>query len=88
MFASEGINLEFTEEALRKLAQYAFQANSEVENIGARRLQTVMSRLLNDLLFEVPDVLIPPATVTVDVPMVEEKLKGLIQNRDLSQYIL
>lgn len=88
MFASEGITLQFTEEALRRLAQYAFQANAEVENIGARRLQTVMSRLLNDLLFDVPDVLVPPATVTVDVPMVEQKLKGLIQNRDLSQYIL
>ena len=88
MFASEGVQLEFTEEALRKLAQFAYQANSEVENIGARRLQTVMSRLLNDLLFDVPDVLVPPTTVTIDVAMVEEKLKGLVQNRDLSQYIL
>jgi len=88
MFASEGITLQFTEDALKTLAHYAFQANAEVENIGARRLQTVMSRLLNDLLFEVPDILVPPAQVQIDTPFVEEKLKGLIQNRDLSQYIL
>lgn len=88
MFASEGVTLKFTEGAIKTLARYAFQANAEVENIGARRLQTVMSRLLNDLLFEVPDILVPPAEVVIDQPFVEEKLQGLIQNRDLSQYIL
>lgn len=88
MMAAEGVDLSFDDEALRELARIAFQVNSEVENIGARRLQTVLSQLLNDFMFDIPDVIGPNAHVLVTKELVAEKLNGLVQNRDLSQYIL
>ncbi|MBK6980043.1 MAG: ATP-dependent protease ATPase subunit HslU [Cytophagaceae bacterium] len=88
MLEAEGVKLEFTDEALRELASLAFQANSEVENIGARRLQTVMSQLLNDVLFDVPELIPAGTVVNVSREMVTERLANLIKNKDLSQYIL
>lgn len=88
MLASEGVALTFTDEALRELASLAFQANSEVENIGARRLQTVMSHLLNDILFDVPELIPAGSQIEISKEMVSEKLASLIKNKDLSQYIL
>ena len=88
MLASEGVSLTFTDEALRELASLAFQANSEVENIGARRLQTVMSHLLNDILFDVPELIPAGSEIEISKEMVSEKLASLIKNKDLSQYIL
>lgn len=88
MLAAEGVTLQFTDDALRALARIAFGVNAEVENIGARRLQTVMSKLLNDFLFDVPDVIGPNAIIPITQQLVEEKLNGLVKNRDLSQYIL
>jgi ATP-dependent HslUV protease ATP-binding subunit HslU len=88
MLESEGVELEFREEALKELASLAFEANLEVENIGARRLQTVMSHLLNDILFDVPDRIQAGTKIVVDREMVLERLSGLIKNKDLSQYIL
>ncbi|MFC3809164.1 ATP-dependent protease ATPase subunit HslU [Lacihabitans lacunae] len=88
MLASEGVSLTFTDEALRELASLAFQANSEVENIGARRLQTVMSHLLNDILFDVPELIPAGSQIEISKEMVSEKLASLIKNKDLSQYIL
>jgi len=85
---AEGVQLVFDTEAIERLAEMAFQANAEMENIGARRLQTVLSRLLNEILFDVPDKILPGATLQVSVDMVKEKLDGLIKNRDLSEYIL
>jgi ATP-dependent HslUV protease ATP-binding subunit HslU len=72
----------------KELAEIAFQVNSEVENIGARRLQTVMSRLLNELLFDIPDKIGANAKVVITKQMVGEKLDGLVKDKDLSQYIL
>lgn len=88
MLRSEGVSLTFQDEALSEIARIAFEVNAEVENIGARRLQTVMSTLLNDLMFDVPDVIGQNAHIVVTKEMVEEKLHGLVKNRDLSQYIL
>lgn len=88
LLAAEGVSLQFTDDALKALAKIAYQVNAEVENIGARRLQTVMSKLLNDFLYEVPDTIGPNAIIPVTAELVEEKLRGLVQNRDLSQYIL
>jgi ATP-dependent HslUV protease ATP-binding subunit HslU len=88
MMAAEGVDLTFDDEALRELARIAFQVNSEVENIGARRLQTVLSHLLNDFMFDIPDVIGANAHVIVTKDLVAEKLNGLVENRDLSQYIL
>lgn len=88
MLEAEDVELSFNENALRELARIAFEANSEVENIGARRLQTVMSHLLNEILFDVPDKIGPNAKIVIDDKMVQERLAGLVQNKDLSQYIL
>lgn len=88
MLAAEHVELSFQDDALRELARIAFQVNSEVENIGARRLQTVLSHLLNDFMFDIPDVIGANAHVVVTKELVQEKLNGLVQNRDLSQFIL
>ncbi len=88
LLSSEGVSLQFQDEALKEIARIAFEVNSEVENIGARRLQTVMSTLLNDFMFDIPDPIGPNAHVVVTSEMVAEKLHGLVKNRDLSQYIL
>ncbi|MCG8307965.1 MAG: HslU--HslV peptidase ATPase subunit, partial [Cytophagales bacterium] len=66
----------------------AFQINEDVENIGARRLHTVMSQILNNFLFDVPDRIGPNAKIIITSDMVEEKLTDLVKDKDLSQYIL
>ncbi len=88
LLESEEVSLEFQEEALEEIAETAFHINSEVENIGARRLHTVMSRLLNEFLFDVPDVIGANAKIVVTKNMVKEKLSSLVKNKDLSEFIL
>ncbi len=88
MMAAEEVKLTFDDDALREMAHIAFLVNSEVENIGARRLQTVLSHLLNDFMFDIPDVIGANSHVVVTKELVNEKLDGLVQNRDLSQFIL
>jgi ATP-dependent HslUV protease ATP-binding subunit HslU len=88
MMEAEEVELSFQDEALREIAKLAFTINSEVENIGARRLQTVMSSLLNEFMFDIPDVIQPNSHVVVTRELVQERLSGLVKNRDLSQYIL
>lgn len=88
LIGSEGVVLEYTDEALHEIAEIAFHVNEEVENIGARRLHTVMSKLLNDILFDIPEEIPPNARVSVTKEMVQERLSGLVQDRDLSEFIL
>ncbi|WP_436517564.1 ATP-dependent protease ATPase subunit HslU [Ekhidna sp. To15] len=88
LVASEEVNLSFQDEALEEIAEMAFQINEEVENIGARRLHTVMSKLLNEILFDIPDTIGPNAQIVIDKKTVEEKLAGLVKDKDLSRYIL
>ncbi|GAB3201874.1 ATP-dependent HslUV protease ATP-binding subunit HslU [Pontibacter aydingkolensis] len=88
LLGAEDVELSFNDEALDEIASIAFEVNSEVENIGARRLQTVMSQLLNDILFDVPDKIGANARILVDRAMVQERLSDMVKNRDLSQYIL
>lgn len=88
MLQAENVELSFQDDALRDLARIAFEVNSEVENIGARRLQTVLSHLMNDFMFDIPDVIGANAHVVVTKELVGEKLNSLVQNRDLSQFIL
>lgn len=88
LLKAEDVELDFNDEALQKIAEMAFKLNSELENIGARRLHTVMSHLLNQFLYDIPDVIGANAHILVTPELVEEKLAGLIKNRDLSQYIL
>ncbi len=88
LYEAEGVNLEFSEDAIEEIAQTAFAINAEVENIGARRLQTVMSRLLNEFSFDIPDKIGSNAKILITAELVKEKLSGLVKNRDLSEYIL
>ncbi len=88
LFEAEKVYLEFNEESIDEIARLAFLINQEVENIGARRLHTVMSHLLNDFLYDVPDTIEPNSKIMVTKEMVEERLSTLVKNRDLSQYIL
>jgi ATP-dependent HslUV protease ATP-binding subunit HslU len=88
LFEAEGVTVEFTDDSIDEIAKTAFTINSEVENIGARRLHTVMSRLLNEFLFDVPDKIGANARIAINAEMVKQKLSGLIKNKDLSEYIL
>ncbi len=86
MMATEGITLEFDEESVSAIASIAGQVNERHENIGARRLQTVLEKLLEDLSFEAPDM--GPQTVRITENYVQEKLSDVLDDHDLSQYIL
>lgn len=88
LFQAENVEIEFTFEAIKEIAQTAFTINAEIENIGARRLHTVMSKLLNEFLFDVPDKIGPNAKIVINAEMVKEKLSGFVKNKDLSEYIL
>jgi ATP-dependent HslUV protease ATP-binding subunit HslU len=86
LIATEKVTLDFTPEAIREVAKIAAQVNESVENIGARRLQTVMEKLLEEISYEAEDR--TGETVTIDEGYVRERLSGLAGNADLSKYIL
>jgi len=86
LLETEGIQLEFSDDAIRKIAEVAFQVNQDTDNIGARRLHTIMERLLEDLSFEAPDITMEKITITPQY--VDEKLSTIVKNKDLSQFIL
>lgn len=88
LLQSEDVELSFQEDALEEIAETAFSINTEVENIGARRLHTVMSQLLNEFLFDIPDKIGANAKIEITRDMVREKLQGLVKNKDLSEFIL
>ena len=88
LFQAEGVTIRFEDDAIEEIAQTAFHINAEIENIGARRLHTVVSKLLNAFLFDVPDKVAPGTAIVVDRTMVKEKLATLVKNKDLSEYIL
>jgi len=83
---TEGLTMGFTEEGIQRIAEVAFEVNERTENIGARRLHTLMERLLESLSFEAPDR--DGETITIDAAYVNEQLADLAQNEDLSRYIL
>lgn len=87
MLKSEGVDIEFTDNALKEIASIAAQVNEQVENIGARRLHTILSSLLDELLFAVPDD-IGSGDITIDKDYVNKQLDDLVKDKDLSQYIL
>jgi ATP-dependent HslUV protease ATP-binding subunit HslU len=86
LLQTEGVDVEFTQAAVSELARLAEEVNSRTENIGARRLHTIMERLLEEILFEAPDAV--EKRLVVDPAYVEARLKGIIDNEDLSRYIL
>ena len=86
LLATEGLEVEFTDEAIRSIAQSAFQVNESTENIGARRLHTVMEKLCEDISFNAPDM--AEKKITIDGQYVKEHLGKLVEDEDLSRYIL
>jgi len=86
LMATEGVTLDFTEDAIDALADIAVSVNSAIENIGARRLQTVMERVLDDVSFSAPDR--SGETVKIDAAFVEKNIGDLAKNADLSRFIL
>ncbi|WP_026585543.1 HslU--HslV peptidase ATPase subunit [Bacillus sp. J33] len=86
LLVTEGIQIEFSDDAIRRIAEFAFDVNQNTDNIGARRLHTIMEKLLEDLSFEAPDITMEKITITPQY--VEEKLGAISRNKDLSQYIL
>ena len=88
LLQTEGLKLQFTPEAIARLADIAWQVNERTENFGARRLHTVLERLLEEVSFDAADRALSNPTLIVDVAMVDERLASLADNQDLSRYIL
>jgi ATP-dependent HslUV protease ATP-binding subunit HslU len=86
LLATEGVEIEFTDEAVDRLAGLAAEVNSRLENIGARRLHTIMEAMLEELSFDAPDI--GPAKVPITLEYVDDKLKDLVKDQDLGKYIL
>jgi len=86
LLETEGIKLEFTREALDEIAAFAFRVNESTENIGARRLHTIMERVLDEISFDAPDM--TNKGVTVDADYVRKMLADIVKDQDLSRYIL
>jgi ATP-dependent HslUV protease ATP-binding subunit HslU len=87
LLATEGVDLTFSDGAIREIARIAARVNESVENIGARRLHTIMTNLLEELMFNIPENF-SDERVEIDETMVKEKLNHVVADRDLSQYIL
>ena len=87
LLRTDGIEIEFTDDAIRAIARIATQVNEEVENIGARRLHTIMTSLLEEILFEAPEK-ISATKLAITKEMVEEKLNSIVRDKDLSRFIL
>ncbi len=86
LMKTENVDLTFTDDGVDALADIAVEVNGSVENIGARRLQTVMERVLDEISFEASDK--PNATVVIDGGYVQSRVGDLAKNRDLSKFIL
>ena len=86
LMATEGIQVEFADSGVQKIAEIAFQVNERTENIGARRLHTVVERLLENVSYEAAEQ--SPSIVTIDARYVEDHLGNLVKDEDLSRYIL
>lgn len=86
LIGTENVDVTFTKEAIERIANIAYDVNKDTDNIGARRLHTILERLLEDLLFEAPDMQMGEITITE--AYVDEKLNDIIKNEDLSRYIL
>jgi ATP-dependent HslUV protease ATP-binding subunit HslU len=86
LLATEGVDLQFTGDAIERVAELAALVNDRMENIGARRLQTVMEKLLDEISFEGPDL--SGRSITIDAAYVDRMLADIVKNEDLSRYIL
>ncbi|MCX6136758.1 MAG: ATP-dependent protease ATPase subunit HslU [Ignavibacteriales bacterium] len=87
LLQTDGVDVEFSDDAIRAVARIATQVNEEVENIGARRLHTIMTSLLENILFEAPEQH-TQMKIVIDAAVVEQRLNSIVKNKDLSRYIL
>ena len=90
LLATEGLSVTFTEDGIRRLAAVAHTVNERTENIGARRLHTVLEKLLEDISFDAGDIALKQngAALTIDAAYVDRVLGDIVQDEDLSRYIL
>lgn len=86
LLETEGVEINFTEDAIERIAEIATEVNQETDNIGARRLHTILERLLEELSFEASEI--APANIPITAAYVDQKLAGIVKNKDLSQFIL
>ena len=86
MMATEGLKIDFTKAGIKRIAEISWHANENVENIGARRLHTVLERLMEEISFDAPSL--KGKTIKIDQAYVNEKLDDLVKDKDLSRYIL
>jgi ATP-dependent HslUV protease ATP-binding subunit HslU len=86
MLQTEGVDVEFTDDGIRAIASIAVQVNARTENIGARRLHTVMEHLFEEISFLAPDI--SPTTIRITEQYVQERLANIVKDEDLSRYIL
>ncbi|MEY9976006.1 ATP-dependent protease ATPase subunit HslU [Lysinibacillus sp. RC79] len=86
LLETEGVEINFTEDAIERIAEIATEVNQETDNIGARRLHTILERLLEELSFEAAEI--APANIPINAAYVDQKLAGIVKNKDLSQFIL
>ncbi|MCP4670526.1 MAG: ATP-dependent protease ATPase subunit HslU, partial [Desulfobacula sp.] len=86
LLRTDGVDIEFTDDAVQKIADIAVEVNSSTENIGARRLHTLMEKLLEEILFKAPDI--EEKHIIIDALFVEKQLMNIVKNEDLSRYIL
>lgn len=87
LLETEGVKLNFSKDGIKEIARIATEVNEQVENIGARRLHTILTTLLDEILFDVPDK-IPADSVKIDAKFVKDKLEKIVKDRDLSKFIL
>jgi ATP-dependent HslUV protease ATP-binding subunit HslU len=85
LLATEGVTVEFSPDGVREIASIAYRVNAETEDIGARRLHTILEKVTEEISFQAPEV---PARVVIDAAYVRERLSGILADRDLSRYIL
>jgi ATP-dependent HslUV protease ATP-binding subunit HslU len=88
LMATEGLTIEFAEDGVRRMAEIAFEVNEGTENIGARRLHTILERLLEEISFDASDLGAKGATISVDASFVDKHLGELASNEDLTRFIL
>jgi ATP-dependent HslUV protease ATP-binding subunit HslU len=86
LLETEGLKLEFTPDALEEIARFAFRVNESTENIGARRLHTIMEKTLDKISFEAPEM--DQKQITIDAAYVQQMLADIVKDQDLSRYIL
>jgi ATP-dependent HslUV protease ATP-binding subunit HslU len=88
MLATEGAQVTFADDGIRAIAEIAFRVNQRAQNIGARRLYTVMEKVVEDLSFDAPDLPQDQRCVRIDAEFVRQRLKGIVEDEDLAKYIL